>query len=189
MEPLKLSYKISKEEFLEGYDIFYQKKKKKSTIIKAVMFLVVLVLFIQQVIIDPYYTMGWICIIICVGAIACIFATPKMERNSYERAVKALIDDTYELTLTKEKLTVSTVLADSDNKYLEVDKDGNTISHPKIVPTEIDLLDKHFRAYETENVFSVMNKDISLTIPKSKLTKYDIEAIRDTVKPEKITLK
>ena len=188
MENLKISYQISPEEYLEGYDIFYRKKKRKFTFIKAGLFAIALLLFIQQVYIDPYYTIGWICIAICAGAIAAIFGTPKIERRNYEQAIKALTADTYELNVTKESLTVSTVLPD-DSEYLEEDEKGSLKPHPEIPPTVMDLTDKSFKAYESEGVICAMDRDLSMTVPKSKLSKYDLEALRELLKPEEIILK
>ncbi len=189
MEKLMLCYKLSSEERLEGYDIYYRVKKRKFTFIKAALFAIVLILFIQQVIMDPYYTLGWICIIICAGAIACIFATPKMERKNFERANEALKDDAYRLETDGKTLTVSTVLPDSDGEYLDIGKDGEPIPQPEIKPTVIDLTAKDFKSFESENVITASDRTAFFTVPKSALSKYEIETLRDALKPAQIVLK
>ena len=189
MENITLSYKISLEERLEGYDIYYRVKKRKFTFIKAAAFAIMLILFIQQVIMNPKYTLGWICIIVCLGAIACIFATPKMERKNYGYANEALKDDVYRFEMSKDKILVSTVLPDSDEKYLDIDKEGNAVSQPEIQPTAVDMTDRKFSAYESENVFTVSDSGAFFTVPKSGLSKYEEQELRDRLKPVPIAFK
>lgn len=182
MEKLSITYKISKEAFMEGYDVFYRQKKAKSTYIKAALFAAALLLFIQQVWMDPYFTMGWVCIVICIGAILCILATPKMDRQNYERALKGLEGDTYRLSIENRKISVETVILDNDDKCLDADSEGNLLPHPEIKPTVIDMDDKSYRTVETDKIFVVMTKDYSLVIPKEPLSIYDTEALRDGLK-------
>ena len=187
MEKIKLIYSLTADERMESYDLYRRLYKRKFTIIKAALFLIPLILFIQQIWIDPYYTLGYLCAAVCVGAIACILMTPKMERNSVERTAKVLKDDKYEMSVSEDGkiMTVSTVLPESDEKFLDVDKDGNNIPEPKIPPTKVDLSEKGVKCVETEKVFSVMSKEICLAIPKGGLSVYEIETLRDCLRAEK----
>ena len=178
MEKLKLTYGVPVGEWLEGYDLYYNAYRKKTTILKAVIFLIPLLLFIQQVWMDPYYTLGWICIIVCIGAIACIFATPKMERKNSERALEAIRGDKYELTLTDEKLTVRTIIPESDEQYLEYDKDGNIRPLPEIEPTVIELDEKGLKLVETSDIFAIMSKRINLVVPKAAMNDEQAEILK-----------
>ena len=181
MEKLKLVYSVKAEEWLEGYDIYYKTFRRKFTYIKAAIFLIPLLLFAQQIILEPTYTMGWVCIVICIAAIACIFAMPGVERKNTERALGAIKDDKYELILTDDKLTVSTILPDNEADYLENDADGNVIPAPEIKPTVVDLKEKGLQLVETEKIIGVFTKSLSLAIPKSELNVHDKTVLRETI--------
>ena len=178
MEKLNLTYSVAPSEWLEGYDLYYKAYRKKFTYIKAAIFLIPLLLFAQQIFIDPYYTLGWICIIVCIGAIACILATPKLERKNSERALEALRDDKYHLTLTDKKLTVSTIIPESDEQYLEYDKDGNQRQLPEIPPTVVELDEKGLKLIETGDIFVVMSKSINLVVPKAAMSENETNILR-----------
>lgn len=181
MEKLRLNYAVSASEWLEGYDLYYKLYRKKFTYIKAALFLIPLLLFLQQVWIDPYYTMGWICIIVCVGAIACIMATPKLERRNSEHALEALKDDRYELTLTDTQLSVRTIISETDEQYLDYDKDGNPIPQPEIKPTVIDLAEKGLKLVETESTYAIVSKAINLVVPKSAVNADEAEVLKSAI--------
>lgn len=183
MEKLKLTYQIKAEELMEGYDLYYKAFRQKFTYIKAAIFLIPLLLFLQQVWMDPYYTLGWVCIIICIGAIYCILAMPKLERRNTERALSAIKDDSYQLVLTDENLSVSTIIPEEDEKYLDVNSDGTLRPLPEIRPTVVGFKEKSYRCVETEKIFSVMTKEVSLVIPKNNLSVYEKETLRDSLKP------
>ena len=178
MEKLKLNYAVKAEEWLEGYDLYYKLYRKKVTYFKAVLFLIPLLLFADQVWRDPYYTLGWICIIVCIGAIACIFATPKLERRNSEHALSAIRDDRYELTLTDTDITISTIIPESDAEYLDYDKEGNPIPQPEIKPTVIKLGEKGLRLEETANTYTILSKEINLVVPKSAMSAEEAEILK-----------
>ena len=182
MEKLNLNYAVKAEEWLEGYDLYYKLYRKRTTYFKAALFLIPLLLFIEQVIRDPYYTMGWICIIVCIGAIACIFATPKLERRNSERALTAISDDRYVLTLTDTDLTVRTIIPESDEQYLDVDKDGNTIPQPEIPPTVVKLGEKGLKLAETENTYTILSREMNLVVPKSVMSAEETEILKSAFK-------
>lgn len=178
MEKLKLNYAVSESDWLEGYDLYYRRYRRKFTYIKAALFMIPLLLFIQQIWLDPYYTMGWICIIVCIGAIACIFATPKLERKNSERALTALREDRYELTLTDTDVTVRTILPESDEKYLDYDKEGNPVPQPEIKPTVVKLGEKGLMLEEMSNAYAIISKEINLVVPKSAMTAEETEILK-----------
>lgn len=182
MEKLKLVYSIKKEEWLEGYDLYQKIFRQKFTYIKAAVFLIPLLLFIQQIWLDPYFKMGYVCIAVCIGAIVCIFLTPRMERKTHERALEAIKDDKYKLTVTEEAITVETILPDTDREYLEKDKDGNEIPLPEIRPTVIPLSERSLKLIESENVVGIFTKTVSIVIPRSELNDYDVETLKKAIK-------
>lgn len=182
MEKLKLIYSVEKEEWLEGYDLSYNLYRKKFTYIKAAIFLIPLLLFIEQLFHDPKFIMGYVCIAVCIGAIACIFATPKMERAAAERALDGIAGDTYQMTLTEENITFETVKANIGEELLEQDADGKTVELPKTEPVTVSLSDKSFRAIETEKIVGVFTKGISYVLPKSQMNDYDLDTLRKGLK-------
>lgn len=180
MEKLKLVYSIKSEEWMEGYDLYKKMFTRKFTYIKAAIFLIPLLLFVQQVWIDPTYTMGWICIVVCIGAIAAIFANPRLERKNTEHALEAVKDDKYEFTLYDDKFTVSTILPENESEYLDRDENGNAVPLPEIKPTEVSLKEKGLKIIETEKIFGFYTKAVSLTVPKSALNDRDTAILRET---------
>lgn len=180
MEKLKLVYSIKSEEWMEGYDLYKKMFTRKYTYIKAAIFLIPLLLFVQQVWIDPTYTMGWICIVVCIGAIAAIFANPRLERKNTEHALEAVKDDKYEFTLYDDKFTVSTILPENESEYLDRDENGNAVPLPEIKPTEVSLKEKGLKIIETDKIFGFYTKAVSLTVPKSALNDRDTAILRET---------
>lgn len=182
MEKLKIVYSIKKEEWLEGYDQNYNLNRKKFTYIKAAIFLIPLLLFIEQLFHDPYYIMGYVCLAVCIGAIACMFATPKMERRNTERALDAIKDDKYQMTVFDDRITVETIIPESDEEYLEKDENGEPKPLPKIEPTEILLSDKSLKAIETEKIIGIFTKSVSCFVPKGELNDNDISVLKTALK-------
>ena len=182
MEKLKLTYSIKKEEWLEGYDLSYSLFRKKFTYIKAAVFLIPLLLFIEQLFRDPHFKMGYVCVAVCIGAIVCIFATPKMERRTAERALDSLSGDIYCLTLYEDRLKIETIIPEGEEKYLDRDENGEPIPLPKIEPTVIPLSDKSLRATETDSIIGVFTKAISCVIPKSGLNDNDLDVLKTALK-------
>ena len=186
MEKLKLVYGIKQEEWLECYDLFYSLYRKKWTYIKAGIFVIPLALFIFDVIAQPSFTMGWVCIVVCLGAIAAILATPKLDRRNTEHALEALKDDRYQFTLFDDRIEIGTVLPENEENYLDRDADGNPIPEPEIRPVVIKLSEKSFQVIETENIFALITKEMSYAVPKAGLSVYELETLRDLRrKPEK----
>ena len=163
MEKLKLSCRISPDEWLEGYDLYYKKFRQKFTYIRAALFIIPMLLFLQQVWLQPSFIMGWVCIAVCVAAVVCIFLNPKNERNAAAHALEGLVDKSFEVALSDDRITVS-----------EVVPEGGEQKPPAAVVV--------FSAEETERVFAVMSKSGFIAVPKGGLSKYDLEALRDGVK-------
>ncbi len=167
MENTVFRYAFSKEDWLEGYGVAYKLYKRKFTYIKAALFVIPLILFIQGVIVDPNYTMGYICIAVCAAAVLCILATPKLERRSYEHAAEYLEGDSYELSVEGSRLVLTTVSAPDS----EIPKQ----------PTVVELSDRSFKGVETENIFGAFTKAASIVVPKKSLSADEQEALRSVL--------
>lgn len=178
---MKLTYQLTPEEWLSGYDLHEKLFKRKYIIIKAAMFLIPLLLFVWQLWLDPYYTMGWFCLAICIAAVTIILISPRMERKACERALSALKDDRYVLEIEDSKLTLSTILPENDD-CLDRDENGGAIPLPEIKPTVIDLNENGVKAIEAEKIIGVFSKDFSAVIPKGPLSVYELEDLRKILK-------
>ncbi len=168
MEDRIYRYAFSSKEWLEGFDLCYKLYKRKFTYIKAAIFAVPLLLFIQSVYVDPYYTMGYICIAICAAAALCILMTPKLERRSYEHAVEYLEGDSYELKVEGSRLTLTTMPVPEDEA-------------PPKQPTVVDISDRSYKGIETEDIFGAFTKYASIVVPKGSLSADEQESLRQVL--------
>ncbi len=170
MEKLKLLYTADKKDFLEGYDLYHKLYRQKAVYIKAAIFLIPLLLFIQQICMDPYFYMGYLCIIVCTAAIVCIILTPNMERRTTERALENISGRKYQFTLYEDRLTVERVYPEGEEPAA------------KIMSTEISLGEKSLKLIETETVVGIFTKAESVVLPKREMNDYDLETIRKYIK-------
>lgn len=181
MEPkLRTEYKISKEEWLKGYDIYASMFKKKSAYLRAAIFVVPLALFIEQIIRDSSYTMGWICIVICVAMITAALLTPIIERKQTAQALDAIADDTYVLELYDDRFTVSTKICE-DEKNLEYDENGEVRPLPEIPASVCELSEKSLRGCETADIIALFSNKGSFFIPKSALDSESLETFKTSL--------
>lgn len=178
---MRLTYNIEKEEWLEGYDLQWRMFRRKFTYIKAAIFVVPALLFVQQLWIDPNYTMGWFCLAICIAVITTIFATPKLERKTYERALEAIKNDAYVLEIEGDKLSVTTILPENDPD-LEKDENGEVIPLPEIKPSVIDLKERNVKTVEGEKIIGVFSNEFSAVIPKRPLSMYEIGDLKSALR-------
>lgn len=181
MELLKLLYSIDENEWLEGYDLYQKLYKRRSVYIKAAIFLIPLILFIQQIWLDPHFTMGYVCIAVCLAAIVCILLTPSLERKNVMRALSGISGDMYQLTLFADKLTVETVAQENRPENLEPDGSGGLIRPENPAPTVIGFDDRSMKVIETEKIFGIFTKQTSIVLPKREMNDHDAETIRKTL--------
>ena len=178
MEPkFKTEYKISKEEWLKGYDIYASIFKKKSAYLKAAIFVIPFALCLDQVIRDPSYTMGWICIVVSLAMIVAALITPRIERKQTETALDAIKDDTYVLELYDDKFTVATKICE-DESNLEYGADGELKPLPEIPVSQCYLNDKSLRGKETDGIIALFSHTGSFFIPKSALDGESLEIFK-----------
>lgn len=178
MEPkLKIEYKISKENWLKGYDLYYGLFKKKITFIKAALFLIPLLLFGQQVVMEPSYMAGWVCITICIAIIVGTLIMPKLERKNTANALDAIADDSYVLELFDDKFSITTKIFESEDN-LEYDENGEVKPLPEIPASVCELTEKSLKGYETEDLIALFSQRGSFFIPKCELDGISYETIK-----------
>ncbi len=173
-----IEYGFHQESWLEGYDMYYKLYRRKRTILFVVLFLVLGLLFVQQVVMDPTYGVGWMCLAICF-AVAVVYAlSPWYERKNVIKALPAIENDRYVLKIYPEKITIRTIISEDDSQYLEPDESGNLKPYPTIPETVIDLSDKTLKTAETEKMFAVFTKYTQSIIPKEDLSEEELERLR-----------
>ncbi|MCD7731981.1 MAG: hypothetical protein LUH56_00870 [Oscillospiraceae bacterium] len=176
-----IEYGFDEESWLEGYDMYYKLYRRKRTICFVVLFLVLAALFVQQVVLDPTYGVGWTCLAICL-AIALVYAlAPAYEKRNVKRALPAIENDRHVLKIYPEKITVRTILPEDDAQYLEPDESGNLMPYPEIPETVIDLTDKTLKTAETDKMFAVYTKYTQSIIPKADLSEEELERLKQCV--------
>lgn len=179
---LKVKYGIDKNEWLEGWEIYYKTYKQKSVYIRAAVFLIPLALFVEQVVRDPSYGVGWVCVGICIACIAALFFSKHTEKKNYINALEALKDDEYILTVDGSTLTLETVLPESDKEFLEPDEEGNLKEYPAIEPTVCDLSDNSLKCFETENIIGLFSEKLGCVIPKAKINEDELNELKTSLK-------
>ncbi|MCD7846441.1 MAG: hypothetical protein LUG49_00170 [Oscillospiraceae bacterium] len=173
-----IEYGFDEESWLEGYDAYYKLYRRRRTIGFVVLFLVLALLFVQQVVMDPTYGVGWTCLAICL-AIALVYAlAPAYEKRNVRRALPAIQNDRYVLKIYPNKITVRTILPEEDSQYLEPDEFGNLKPYPEIPETTIDLTDKTLKTAETDKMFAVYTKYTQCIIPKGNISEEQLERLR-----------
>ncbi|MCD7785425.1 MAG: hypothetical protein LUH18_07610 [Oscillospiraceae bacterium] len=173
-----IEYGFHQESWLEGYDAYYKLYRRRRTIIFVVLFLILGMLFVQQVVINPSYGVGWMCLAICF-AVAVVYAlSPWYERKNVIKALPAIENDRYVLKIYPKKITVRTIIPEEDSQYLEPDESGNLKPYPEIPETVIDLSDKTLKTAETDKMFAVFTKYTQSIIPKEDLREEELEKLR-----------
>lgn len=179
---LKVKYGIDKNEWLEGWEIYYKTYKQKWVYIRAAVFLIPLALFVEQVVRDPSYGVGWVSIGICIACMAVLFFSKHTEKKNYINALEALKDDEYILTVDGTALTLETLLPESDKEFLEPDEEGNLKEYPAIDPTTLDLADKTVKCFETENIIGLFSDKLGCVIPKAKIDENELGELKASLK-------
>lgn len=170
MQKISLTYSLASENYLEASDIQYNLFRKKTTYIKAAVFAIPLLLFIQQIFLDPYYIIGWLCIAICIAAVAAILNSPKLEKANAQHAAYILKDRQLHLEIDDSKLILSKIIPEGSEARI----------------CAVDLQEKGVKTLETEKIIGVFTKNESVVVPKEKLSVYEIEALRDVLKIKEI---
>lgn len=179
---LKINYVITKEHWLEGWDIYYMLFRRKWAYIRAGVFVIPLVLFVDQVIRQPSYGIGWMSIAICLACMASPILLKKKERMQYDAALDGIKDGSFEVTIDGSTLTLKTIVPESEVEYLDKDEDGNPIPLEPIPESVCDLSDKKLKCVETANIIGIYSKKGSYIITKEGLTDEEITSVTAALK-------
>jgi len=176
-----IEYGFDEESWLEGYDAYYKLYRRRRTIIFVVLFLVLAALFVQQVVLDPTYGVGWTCLAICLAIVLVYALAPAYEKRNVRRALPAIQNDRYVLKIYPNKITVRTIFPEEDSQYLEPDESGALKPYPEIPETTIDLSDKTLKTAETEKMFAVFTKYTQCIVTKGDLREEELERLKQCV--------
>lgn len=191
---INISYKVSSEQWIQGWEKYYDTFRFKGQVIRAAIFLVPLILFVEQVIKDPSYGAGWICIVICLLSMAVLLLSKFTEKRNYIKLLEVGATDTFTLSVADNDLMLikveegqnQTVTVEDDNVSIEgeladdADLDKEELSD--IPPMKCDLSDKLVKAFESDEFFGIFSDILSCVIPKSQLSEEDASSLREALK-------
>lgn len=179
-EKYSFEFSHSSEYWLDGYKEYVRIFRRKKTIILSIAFGVLSLLFLQQVVIDSSYGLGWMCLAISVSMMLMTLLSPVFERKNIGRdALSVIKDDRYIFRIFDDKYSVETILPNSDNEYLDTDDDGNKIPLPEISPTITPLSEKSLKVLEKDGYFGFFSKISYCVIPKADLKDEDIKILKE----------
>jgi len=188
----KFEYQITNEEQGIAFSAFQKKYVRKKTLIKLLCFFVVALLFLQQVIIKPNYTMGWVFFAVSVAFFLFTWSNPRTIKKNLLAALKELEDDKYEFELTEEYFSIKTTFL-YDEKSLDKQADEeineNNVneeneeedkSFKKIPPRVVFFNKEHVEMIETSDLFVIiLQKQTIFTIPKRCMSEENQAAMKD----------
>ncbi len=166
-EKYTLEFTCDRECWLAGYREYIKSISKKRIIIDCVIFGILSLLFIQQIVLQPDYGVGWICLAISVFMIVMSFITPIRQIKS----VEATLDD-----IDGRKY----IFKIYDDKYSVV---GMQSAEPDVT----SLAEKSLWACDREKYYGLYSKDTFCVIPKACLSEADLRAVSELI--EKISKK
>ncbi len=167
-EKYTVEFKCSRECWLAGYREYVKAISKKRIIFDCVLFGILSLLFIQQIVIQPDYGVGWICLAISLFMIALSFIVPARQIKSGEATLDDIAGREYILKIYNDKYSVEETV------------DG-------AAPDVTSLTEKSLRAYERDKYYLLFAKDAFCVIPKDSLSEADSKAVSELI--EKISKK
>ena len=155
-------------------------------------------LFVEQIVRDPSYGVGWFCLAICIFIIAVNVMSPIVQKRKIASALDEIKDDRYILNIYDDRYVVETILpqretvveavsdeegADgSKTQVTEVAVSSASPDENQIPPTETMLADKSLKAVERHDYFGLYSAKTLCVIPKSSLSDEGREAVSELVR-------
>ena len=182
----KFEYQITNEEQGIAFNAFQKKYVYKKALIKSIAFVIVALLFLQQVILKPEYTLGWVFFGVCLAFIVYIWYTPRLIRKNLLLALKELEEDKYEFELTEEYFSIRTILMDEE-EVLEEEVSESKKSEENLedeeelkeIPPKVVFFNcQQIEMIETDSLFVIiLQKQTIFTIPKRCVSEENQRAI------------
>lgn len=194
----KVTFGHDSSVWLKGYDDYIKLYRRTRLIITAAVFLVIGALFVEQIVRDPSYGVGWFCLAICIFIIAVNVMSPIVQKRKIASALDEIKDDRYILNIYDDRYVVETILpqretvveavsdeesADgSKTQVTEVAVSSASPDENQIPPTETMLADKSLKAVERNDYFGLYSAKTFCVIPKSSLSDEGREAVSELVR-------
>lgn len=167
-EKYTLEFNGDRECWLAGYREYVKMFSKKRIIIDCALFGILSLLFIQQIVIQPDYGVGWICLAISVFMIAMSFITPVRQIKSVEATLDDIDGRKYIFKIYDDKYSVGEIQQKTE--------------------TSITFLsEKSLRACDREKYLGLYSKNSFCIIPKAFLSEADRIEVSELI--EKISKK
>ncbi len=166
-EKYTLEFTCDRECWLAGYREYIKSISKKRIIIDCVIFGILSLLFIQQIVLQPDYGVGWICLAISVFMIVMSFITPIRQIKSVEATLDDIDGRKYIFKIYDDKYSVA----------------GMQSAEPDVT----SLAEKSLWACDREKYYGLYSKNTFCVIPKACLSEADLRAVSELI--EKISKK
>ncbi len=167
-EKYNIEFTGDRECWLAGYREYIKAISKKRIIIDCVVFGILSLLFIQQIVLQPNYGVGWICLAISVFMIVLTFITPIRQIKSVEATLDDIDGRKYIFKIYADKYSIEGAVDGAE-------------------PDVASLADKSLKAYERDKYYLLFAKDAFCVIPKAELSEDDSKAVSELI--EKISKK
>lgn len=167
-EKYTFEFSSDRECWLAGYREYVKAISKKRIIIDCMVFGILSLLFIQQVVLQPDYGVGWICLAISVFMIAMSFITPIRQVKSVEATLDDIDGRKYIFKIYDDKYSVEGIQQEAEADVTS-------------------LTEKSLKAYDREKYFGLYSKDTFCVIPKASISEADSRAVSELI--EKISKK
>ncbi len=194
----KVTFGHDSSAWLKGYDDYIKLYRRTRLIITAAVFLVIGALFVEQIVRDPSYGVGWFCLAICIFIIAVNVMSPIVQKRKIASALDEIKDDRYILNIYDDRYVVETILPQSETvveavsdeesadgsktQVTEVAVSSASPDENQIPPTETMLADKSLKAVERNDYFGLYSAKTFCVIPKSSLSDEGREAVSELVR-------
>ena len=180
---VKFEYSVSNDEENIAFKEFQKKYVLKSNIIRTILFALIGALFIQQVIKNPDYTLGWGLIGVCVAFIFFIWYNPYKIRKSLLRALKEIENDIYEFELYDDYFSIKTIFCENKEEIASISELEDKEEEQQEIPPRIVYFNKEpFEVVEIEEMFVIfMKRQTIYVLPKRCISEKQQQDIREVL--------
>lgn len=179
---LTISYNITNDETSTAFKLYQRKFVFVKNILYTIAYAVLAALFIQAIITDPSYHLGYGLVLLCVVLAVTVWIQPYNVRKKLLKALKDINDDSYVTSFYEDRFEIETKVTVKDKNAVELKIDENVddvvISEPVTVTNYLQKLSY----IENEDLFVMfVNKKIIYAIPKRCLSQTQEDKLREII--------
>lgn len=175
----KFIYNITNREEDMAFRAFQKKFTLMPNMIKTILLAVICGLFIQQVISNPDYTLGWALAGVSFALIVFTWQNQRKIRTNLLEALKELEDDKYEFELYENYFSIKTILPEDEITEIEENSDEQEEMPKEIPPRLIYFGKEDIEVLENRELFIIfLKKQTIYTIPKRCINAMEITELR-----------